>query len=115
MPEPQVDPIRNVAKRVKEVVKDQGLNLINFSCTPSLDDGPDKVTLVFEYDPDRVNEPELIIQEADRALVEQMEEQRRKDMERRADQARKSLDDLLGDDESFKGRKGFLDDFMEDN
>lgn len=112
MSEPQIDPIRNVAKRTQEVAKDQGLKLLNFSVTPSLDDSPDTVTLVFEYDPDKVNEPELIIQQANKELVDAMEEERKKEVERRRLKAREELDDL---EKRMGGRQGFLDDFKDDD
>jgi hypothetical protein len=104
--QPQVDPVRNIGKRVKEIGKEHDLRLVHFSLVPAFEDGAnDKLTMVFEYDPDGVTKPEIIVTRADEGLREAMEQSMREEQDRKADKAREELTDL---EKKLRGGGGFL-------
>lgn len=104
--QPQIDNVRNIAKRAREIGKEHDLRLIHFGVTPALDDDGenDKVVVAFEFDPNGVTKPEVVVMQADEGMRDAMEEVRKEDMERRAAAARENLKDLeerLGRDGGF--------------
>jgi hypothetical protein len=106
--QPQIDPLRNIGKRAREIGKDHDLRLIHFGISPALDgDGEnDKITLAFEFDPEGVNKPKLVVTQAEDGMREAMAAAQQEEMQKRADKAREELSDL---ESRLKGEGGFLD------
>lgn len=104
----ELEKLAKLGRRVAEVVTPHGLEVQQLAVLPALQGDNHKLRVVMLFDPSKEAKPDVQILQIEGQVDEAAEDALRERNERRAEEAREGLKEILSD-ERLRGRGGFLE------